>query len=130
MNKFSLTRRSFLKAIGVGVVAVNLYPFKAAEAVGWPHFNPKHQYGDDPLRITDEIRKNRFDPLLREVISIMDEQIARVIPPKYRRHVEYIILNPYPRKSDPLSQVGVVAWKYSPGGKGGIVFPGKGWDES
>jgi hypothetical protein len=122
MNKFSLTRRSFLKAIGVGVAAINFYPFKAAEAVGWPDFNPKHQYGDDPFRVTDVIERNRFDPLLKEVISLMDQQIVNIIPPRYRRNVEYIIINPRPNKYDPLAQVGTVAWKYTPGGKGGVNF--------
>lgn len=120
-DKFLITRRSFLKVLGITGVAVNLYPFDLAEAAGWPDFNPEHQYGDDPFHLTDH-GINRFDPLMKATIDEMDKGIKATIPPKYRKHVEYHIVNPKPGKSDPLGQRGVCYWKYKPRGKGGVFI--------
>lgn len=117
MNKFLLTRRSFLKAIGITPVAAKLYPFDLAERVGWPHFNPNHQYGDDPLCLTDFV-KNKYDPIVKEILDIMDDGIKKTIPPRYRKRIDYLILNPKLGGYDPLSLRGFAAWKYSPNGKG------------
>lgn len=119
-DKFLLSRRSFLKALGVTGLALTVNPFELFQSKAHPHFNPKKEYGDY-LCITDFVN-GQNDPIVREAINIMDEQIHKTIPLKFRKHIEFLFKNAKPTKSDPLAQVGFSYWKYKPGGKGGLRF--------
>jgi len=118
-NKFLVSRRLFLKALGVTGLAINLYPFDVAEVAGWPDFNPNHQYGDDPIHLSDFVL-GRFDAIIAQIIRVMDNGVKKTIPPKYRKRVEYHIVNPKPSASDPLGLRGACYWIYRPNGKGGV----------
>lgn len=116
-NPFLATRRSFLKALGITGVAVNLYPFQAAEAAGWPGFDPNMPYHGSQVHFPDFV-KYKYDQLFKKIIVFMDTEIKETIPPQYRRHIDYLILNPKISASDPLAQRGLAGWRYLPNGKG------------
>lgn len=117
-----MDRRSFLKTIGVGFGGLYFNPFSFFAPNAWYGFDPNSQYGD---YVTTTAFIDR--ELMFEASHIIIPKIRDVIPPKFRRNIEYIIANPYPGASDPLSQVGHIGWLYRPKGRGGFKVLTKGW---
>ena len=103
--------------MGIGTAALAL-PAKAIAAKypwGWKyrHFDPRQQYGD-MIRITDVVTDAPDDYVRIELLEILKEQMAEVIPPEFRDHVRYAFINPtIPSRHDPLGQFGFATWKYT-----------------
>lgn len=97
----SMTRRNFLKLLGLTVAAAMLPIGQKKE---YPDFNPSTQYGDYVI-ITDDSPE-----MVREARRHLFNQIKDIIPPEYRDQISWINM-PF---DDPLSQRGSVGWKYTP----------------
>ena len=115
----NLTRRSFLKAIGitsaVAAASPSLFIKETLATSKYWGFDPNQTYGDY-VHVTCSVVKRKDDPVLIECLKICDEQIKEVIPPgKYRKKIRFIVENPgKPSRSDPLGQYGYFKWIYNP----------------
>lgn len=104
-----LDRRSFLKILGISAAVLAVDPMSAiSNVLGYPHFNPRHQYGE-AYTITDFVDRSN----VKHYIKALDEKVVEVIPPPYRKKVQWIIKNPKLTKADPLAQHGEIGWIYN-----------------
>jgi hypothetical protein len=111
----NLTRRRFLQLLGVSAAAVAFRPtLLVAEENHWDEFDPNVQYGTYRA-ITEDI-KGEDDPLVRYAVRLLDEDIKAIVPPKYRRHISWIIQGRQWYEGEPLTHFSTVAWKYTPPG--------------
>ena len=83
------------------------YPFDKDK---YPHFNPDHQYGDDPFTVTDYLTEADLIWLKVE----LEEMYRKVIPPLYRHRVKIGFYTLRPTSSDSLAQRSIGYWKYTP----------------
>lgn len=107
MEKTYLTRRGFLKALGITLVASQL-PIGVLADSAYAHFDPAKQYGsyvvwDEDAKVT-----------VSQAQIMLTDQISFVIPSRYRKHIKWIIRNPRLSPSDPLKKHGSLGWKYTP----------------
>ncbi len=87
-------------------------------------FDPKKSYGSNPgvpVQFTDTV-SGEEDPMAIEVIRVLKEEAEQIIPPGFRDHIKYMLINPKETNFDPLANFGVAGWEYTPNGKGGVVI--------
>ena len=102
-----LSRRGFLKALGITGAVLLVSPQKIVEAISYPYFDPREQYGNI-LEVRDI-----FDVELKKAVAeFFDAKIRQTIPPKYRNLIKYEFIDPIPCSYDPLGQIGYASWKY------------------
>ncbi len=96
-------RRQFFKTLGIGFVALQVVPSILLKDK-YAHFDPSEQYGDWVATADCFTKKS-----LKVCLDELDKQIVDVIPPKYRKRVVYMGVNPRP--IDPYGESGFLAWK-------------------
>ncbi len=104
-----MNRREFLKALGIVSAAALAVPSVLIAENKYPGFDPNKQCGDY-VTVTDYFNPKdpNNDPVVRECLSLLDEEIAEVIPPKYRSAIRYRYIEPQ------FLSAGIVSWNYSP----------------
>ena len=76
-------------------------------------FNPKWQY-QGCVHISEIISRKNSAVLRKAKQFLLDTQIGKVIPKRYRHKIEWEIRNPQPNDYDELAMRGAVIWKLSP----------------
>ena len=107
-----VSRRSFLKLLGFGAIAVATIDtalLKVTKTADYSHFNPTHQYGNY-FAATSEFSK-------LEAAQILHEQIAETVPPEYRDRVRYFYQPALPQEALGYMPIYSYGWKYEPGNR-------------
>jgi len=107
-----VSRRSFLKLLGIGTVAVATLDSvlsRLTDAAEYSHFDPMREYGSSVMT-TDILSDSEAAELYAE---LFDEGVSESIPPEYRSKIRYWYVEP-DCQSDPLNEKGFLIWKYSP----------------
>jgi len=117
-----MNRRNFLKACGMtaAVVAAPNLAFAnqiedvIPEGIDYSQFDPTERYGNSVM-VT-----GTSDDLIKKAISVLEENMVKVIPPTYRKKVEYIVQKGH----YDYGHLTGVGWKYSPVPKTPICITG------